>query len=82
MAPPAWLAWFHSGKSPSSTDQNVQQAETDDAEALQDWPQATLLPQTRRLRLAVATIPGIDCKYTRILLNPKAHKAPGVKEIE
>jgi hypothetical protein len=41
-----------------------------------------LLPQTRRLRLAVATIPGIDCKYTRILLNPKAHKAPGVKNLK
>jgi hypothetical protein len=41
-----------------------------------------LLPLTRRLRLAVATIPGIDCKYTHILLNPKAHKAPGVKNLK
>jgi hypothetical protein len=40
MVPPAWLAWFQSGKSPSSTDQNAQQAETNDAEALQDWPPA------------------------------------------
>lgn len=40
MAPPAWLAWLRSGKSPSPTEQNEQQAKTDDAEALQDWPQA------------------------------------------